>query len=115
MKLFKLTLAAIIALSFFFTLKTLAAEDKQGPHELKFTAKNGNVTFNHASHVKRAKNDCKACHDKLFPESATAPLNFKAGLHKPAEAAKSSCAACHHEGGASFETKGHCGKCHVKS
>ena len=28
-----------------------------------------------------------ACHDKLFPQSA-APINFKAGIHKTAEAAK---------------------------
>jgi len=33
----------------------------------------GSVTFDHAAHVKRANNDCKACHDKLFEESAKAP------------------------------------------
>ena len=30
-------------------------------------------------------------------------------------AAKTSCAACHVAGGAAFETKGNCQKCHVKS
>ena len=59
------------------------------------------------------KNDCKVCHDKLFTQSK-APLNFKASMHKPAEAAKTSCAGCHHAGGQSFETKGNCNKCHVK-
>jgi c(7)-type cytochrome triheme protein len=75
----------------------------------------GNVTFDHAAHVKRANNDCKACHDKLFEESAKAPLNFKAAIHKTAETAQTSCGACHRPAGAAFESKGNCGKCHVKS
>jgi c(7)-type cytochrome triheme protein len=72
----------------------------------------GNVTFLHAKHQEREK-DCKACHDKLFPQSK-APLNFKAGMHKVAEKKKSSCAGCHVAGGKAFESKGNCNKCHVK-
>jgi c(7)-type cytochrome triheme protein len=89
--------------------------DKKAPDKLVFKAKTGNVTFNHDQHVKAAKNDCKVCHDKLWPQDAKAPLNFKTGMHKPAEAAKTSCAACHVTGGTSFATKGNCNKCHVKS
>ena len=90
------------------------AQEKKPPLKLVFEAKMGNVTFDHAAHVKREKSDCKVCHDKLFPQEK-APLNFKAGMHKPAEAAHTSCGACHAPGGAAFETKGNCNKCHVKA
>jgi len=97
------------------------AQEKKPPLKLVFEAKNGNVTFDHAAHVKREKGNCKACHDKLFPQEK-APLNFKAGMHKPAEANHTSCGACHsatpasqEAGGHAFETKGNCTKCHVKA
>ena len=90
------------------------AQEKKPPLKLVFEAKNGNVTFDHAAHLKREKNDCKVCHDKLFKQEK-APLNFKAGMHKPAEAAHTSCGGCHTPGGAAFETKGNCNKCHVKA
>ena len=91
------------------------AQDKKPPEKLTFTTKNGNVTFDHAAHLKRANGNCATCHDKLFKEDAKAPLNFKAGLHKTAEASKTSCGGCHAPGGVSFESKGNCAKCHVKS
>jgi c(7)-type cytochrome triheme protein len=87
---------------------------EKAPEQVVFSAKNGNVTFDHAAHVKHAKDDCKACHDKLFPQSKAA-INYKAGLHKTAESARTACAGCHYAGGPSFETKGNCVKCHVKS
>lgn len=93
----------------------ILAQDKKAPDKLVFASKMGNVTFDHAAHVKRANNDCKACHVKLFEESAKAPLNFKAAVHKTAETAQTSCGACHHPAGAAFESKGNCNKCHVKS
>ncbi len=83
------------------------------PEKLVFESKTGNVTFDHAKHSERTKNDCTVCHDRLFPQSR-APMNYKAGLHKPAEAKKQSCAGCHVAGGASFESKGHCRTCHQK-
>ena len=83
------------------------------PDKLVFESKMGNVTFDHTKHVERVNKDCAQCHDKLFPQSK-APLNFKAGMHKPAEAKKASCAGCHVEGGLAFVTKGNCKKCHVK-
>jgi len=93
----------------------IQAQDKKAPEKLTFASKMGTVTFDHAAHLKRVNNDCKTCHDKLFQQSATAPLNFKAGMHKPAETAKTSCGGCHHPGdGAAFETKGNCNRCHVK-
>jgi len=108
----KLTTRCLI---FFFVCGVAAlAQDKKPPDKLQFASKMGNVTFDHAAHVTRAKGDCKTCHDKLFPEDAKAPLNFKAGMHKPAETAKASCGGCHTPGGTSFESKGNCAKCHVK-
>ena len=89
------------------------AQDKKSPETIVFEAKMGNVTFQHAKHQERAKGDCTVCHDKLFPQSR-APLGFKDKMHVPAEAAKTSCAGCHHAGGTAFATKGNCKNCHVK-
>ncbi len=104
----------ILLLALLAVALPLAAQDKKPPAKLTFKAKNGDVLFDHAKHVTAAKNDCKACHDKLWPQSAKAPLNYKAALHKTAEAKETSCAACHHPKGTSFATKGNCNKCHQK-
>ena len=96
-------------------LAALLAQDKTPPTKLTFQAKNGNVTFDHAAHMKREKGDCKVCHPSLFPQDAKAPLNFKAAMHKTAEEKHTSCGSCHHPGGAAFETKGNCNKCHVRA
>jgi c(7)-type cytochrome triheme protein len=93
----------------------IAAQEKKAPDNLTFQAKMGNVTYNHAAHAKRLKDDCTACHDKLFPQSATAPLNYKAAMHKTAEAKQLSCGSCHRPQGTAFESKGNCNKCHVKA
>jgi c(7)-type cytochrome triheme protein len=90
-------------------------QEKKAPSTLTFKAKPGNVVFDHSKHVKSAKNDCKTCHDKLWPQLATAPLNFKAAMHKTAEAKHTSCGFCHHPGGGAFESKGNCNKCHQKA
>jgi len=87
---------------------------QKAPDKIVFNARNGNVTFDHAEHAKLAKNNCTTCHYKLFPQSREA-INFKAGMHKTAEAAKTFCGGCHNPGGPSFETTGNCAKCHVKS
>lgn len=92
----------------------VGAQEKKAPAKLVFEAKNGNVTFDHPAHVKRAKDDCKVCHEKLFPQEK-APLGWKAGMHKPAETAKTSCGFCHHPGGMSFGVTGNCAKCHKKA
>lgn len=94
----------------------LFAQTKPVPAKpIVYQAKNGNVAFDHTSHVKAVKGDCKACHDKLFPQDAKAPLNFKAGAHQPAIKAKTSCAACHVAGGTAFAVTGNCAKCHKKA
>ena len=54
----------ILALTVIAGLDGLA--QKTPPEQVVFQSKMGNVTFNHAAHLKRANNDCKACHDKLF-------------------------------------------------
>ena len=94
----------------------LALAAPPAPEKLVFTTKMGNVTFLHAKHSEYAKGDCKVCHDKLWPQSAKAPLNFKEGMHKPAETKKTSCGTCHHAKGPAFSTVGNCtnSKCHVK-
>jgi c(7)-type cytochrome triheme protein len=106
--------AALIPIAFFYCLSLLELGAHHGPEKLVFKAKNGNVTFNHEAHNKRVKGDCKVCHDKLFPQSATAPLNYRAGIHKVSEAKKTSCGACHFPGGTAFASQGNCTKCHVK-
>ena len=102
----------VVAVGFF----ALSAQEtaKKPPEKLVFKSALGNVTFEHAKHVEREKANCKVCHDKLFQQNATAPLNFKANMHKTAEASKTACAACHVAGGKSFATQGNCQKCHVK-
>jgi c(7)-type cytochrome triheme protein len=102
----------LVTLAMAAGLESLLAQ--KAPEKVVFQSKMGNVTFDHAAHLKRASGDCKTCHDKLFQQSSTAPINFKANMHKTAEAAKTSCGGCHTPGGASFETKGNCAKCHVK-
>ena len=102
-------MAGLVAL----VLIGLAAE--KPPQTIVFETKMGNVTFQHAKHIERAKNDCTTCHPKLFTQSR-APINYKGGMHKTAEANKTACGACHVAGGPAFSTAGNCSnsKCHVK-
>src|SRR5690606_8507496 len=69
--------------------------------------------FDHDRHIELAKQDCKACHNAVFPLEKGL-LGYKDNLHKTAEAAKTSCAACHAPGGSAFESKGNCVKCHTE-
>lgn len=92
----------------------MAAQVKKTPDKLTFRAKTGDVIFDHAQHVKAAKNNCKTCHDALWPQSATAPLNYKPAMHKTAEAKHTSCGFCHHPGGGAFASAGNCNRCHQK-
>ena len=107
-------LASSIVLVFAVTLAVFA-QQKTPPAKVVFTATMGNVTFDHAKHLEREKGVCTGCHDALFPQSK-APINFKSGMHKPAEAKKASCAACHVAGGKAFQASlpANCKKCHVK-
>jgi len=107
-------LSFLVAVSFLSAFGIFAQEKKTPPAKLTFTAKNGNVTFDHAAHVMRAKGDCNSCHDSLFKQDAKAPLNFKPNIHKTAEKNMTSCGFCHRAGGMAFETKGNCNKCHMK-
>ena len=107
-------MAAAVLLGVVWFVPTLShAQDKKAPEKIVFEAKMGKVTFDHAKHTEREGGDCTACHDELFPQSR-APLGFKDKMHRPAEAAKTSCAGCHHEGGTAFASKGECKTCHVK-
>lgn len=79
----------------------LAADDAQPPGKLVFPSKAGDITFDHAAHVKTEKGECASCHEKLWPRSAKVPLKSSEG-----------CKACHIAGGKSFEMPGHCVRCH---
>jgi c(7)-type cytochrome triheme protein len=92
-------------------LTTLLAQTKTPPAKLVFPAKNGNITFDHASHAKLAKNDCKVCHPAPFAD-AKAPLAFKFP-HTTAEAKKLSCGSCHRAEGTAFASRANCKKCHA--
>lgn len=105
-------LFVVLMIPDFLTLGTVQGADE--PKTIVYESKLGDVTFDHAKHSERVKADCTACHEKLFPQSR-APLNYGAGMHKPAEAKKTSCAGCHHAGGTAFESKGNCNTCHQKS
>lgn len=95
------------------TLVGLQAQEKEAPDTIVFESKMGNVTFDHAKHTERVKEDCTACHEKLFPQSR-APLKYAEKMHQVAEASKTSCAGCHVAGGTAFAAKGNCKTCHVK-
>src|SRR5437773_11045297 len=58
-------------------LTAMVAQNKTPPAKFVIQAKPGNVTFDHAAHAKREKNDCKVCHTALFKQDAKAPLAFK--------------------------------------
>ncbi len=107
-------IACLLAVGLGGALGVFAQDKKTPPAKLTFVTKNGNVTFDHAAHLKRANGDCAVCHDKLFKQDAKAPLNYKPGLHKTAEMDQTSCGSCHRPGGAAFESKGNCAKCHMK-
>lgn len=91
-----------------------AQQKKKEPERLVFQSKFGNVVYLHAKHTEREKGDCTVCHDKLWPQDAKAPLSYKEGMHKPAEAKRTSCAFCHVAGGKAFASVGNCNKCHAK-
>jgi c(7)-type cytochrome triheme protein len=106
-------LFALIFVLAWVTLIPSHAQEKKPPENLEFESKMGTVTFDHAKHSERVKGNCATCHEKLFPQSK-APLNYKEKMHQVAEANKTSCGSCHHEGGAAFAAKGKCNTCHVK-
>ena len=97
-------------------LTALLAQTKTPPSKVTIQAKPGNITFDHAAHAKREKNECKTCHPSLFQQDAKAPVAFKPP-HKNEEDKKTSCGSCHRAGGTAFETKGNCtnSKCHVRA
>ncbi len=103
----------LIVFGLVFATNALVAEDKKPPEKITYESKPGPVTFDHTKHAEAVKQDCKACHDAIFP-AAKAPLGYKESMHKKAEADKKSCGACHVAGGTSFESKGNCAKCHIK-
>jgi c(7)-type cytochrome triheme protein len=100
-------IAMWFAMALFITLApssgaAAAGQGNKPPLKLVFPSKAGDVTFNHAAHLKREKGDCTRCHDKLWPQSAKVAVKSSDG-----------CSTCHHAGGKSFEMKGNCTRCHA--
>jgi c(7)-type cytochrome triheme protein len=94
-------------------LALFSQEKKTPPPSVTWNTKAGTVVYDHAAHAKREKEDCKVCHDKLFPQSADkAQLKFMP--HPASETKKASCGFCHRPGGTAFATKGNCTKCHQR-
>lgn len=105
-------LAAVVpALVLFLSVVSFAQKKEKAPDEITIKAKNGAILFNHKKHAAAAKDDCKVCHDKLWTQDGTKPINFKPP-HVKHETAKTSCGACHAKGGTSFGSVGNCKKCH---
>ncbi len=77
------------------------AQDRKPQEKLVFQTKSGDVIFTHSTHIKREKDKCATCHDKLWPQSVKEPLKSSQG-----------CSTCHHFGGKAFKMKGNCVKCH---
>lgn len=73
------------------------------PAKIEFPSKRGVVVFDHAAHVKREKDACSTCHDKLWPQSTATPLPNSSGCH-----------TCHKEGGKAFSARAreNCDRCH---
>jgi ribosomal protein S27AE len=69
------------------------------PDEIVYQAKNGNVTFNHATHAERL--ECGKCHQQDPPEKIE--INREAA-HGPA------CQDCHKQ----MQGPVKCAECHVK-
>ncbi len=103
----------LLAAGFGSTL--LLSQSKVPPPKIVIPAKNGEVVFDHAAHLKRVKDGCKTCHPTLFAQDAKKPVGFRPP-HRNEEDKQVSCGACHRPGGTAFDTKGNCtnGKCHVK-
>ena len=93
-------LACIIALTLVGGV-VVTAQNSQPPEKLIFQSKRGDVVFAHAAHAGREKGECATCHPKLWPQSTKEPLKSSDG-----------CRTCHHAGGAAFEMKANCVKCH---
>lgn len=106
-------LLSLVVVSAFWAAVAQQKDASKAPAKISFTAKNGNVTFEHKKHIDHVKGKCENCHPKLFAQSKE-PIRFKDAMHKTAETKKSSCAGCHAVGGTAFIVKGNCQKCHEK-
>src|ERR1017187_9353851 len=97
-------MARLLSLFSMLGLTAVLAQNKTPPAKFVFQARTGNITFDHAAHAKREKDNCKACHPTLFAQDAKAPLVFRPP-HKNEEDKTTSCGSCHRADGAFFETK----------
>ncbi len=83
------------------------------PGELRYETTLGEALFDHQKHVEHAEGRCVDCHNALFPMEQGPALAYGEDMHRAAEAAQSSCAGCHVDGGTAFASAGECAQCHV--
>ncbi len=104
-------LIVLLAVVAFVATAMLAFADN-GPAKIKFEAKMGAVTFDHAAHQAQFK-DCKTCHHKGVEAGAcrTCHLAKKGDAPKAKDAFHKQCKGCHKK-----MKKGptKCKQCHVK-
>lgn len=95
----KKTVCSIITIMLTFGFAGVGiCADKTGPGLVVYEAKNGNVTFNHATHAERI--ECAKCHQQDPPEKIkitreTAHAEACRGCHEQMQAGPVKCAECH--------------------
>jgi hypothetical protein len=80
-----------------------------GPAEVKFEAKSGAVTFNHAQH-QDAVADCTTCHHNGLENGSCRTCHDGAKAPKMKDVAHKACKSCHKGNDGPTKCKG----CHVK-
>jgi len=83
------------------------------PVRFEYSTMLGMVGFDHLAHIGREGDDCTACHTRLFAMEKGGDIGYAPGLHKAAEATKTSCANCHVAGGNAFASANNCERCHT--
>ena len=102
-KLFVLLTAMLVVSS----IATVVVATSNGPTEIKYSPKMGEVTFDHLTHQGRADcatchhtgdyNQCKSCHgsDNKAPKSKDAYHKLCVNCHKELQKGPSKCKECH--------------------
>ncbi|MCL5774181.1 MAG: cytochrome c3 family protein [Firmicutes bacterium] len=91
-----------------FSSAIFAAAKNIGGGNITYTSKAmGSVTFKHSKHPDAVKNNCSACHPKIFKQK-----KFSSGVKMAAINKGKYCGVCHN-GKKAFSVKT-CAKCHKK-
>lgn len=88
-------------------LMVASGAEAAGKNTINYPLKNvPSVAFSHSGHIKKLKNNCKACHNSVF----------NLGTHASATMVEmergKSCGACHNKGKQAFTVAANCERCH---